>query len=307
MARTKSRPLNYWRNYFATAKDSNIFDIINHAITVAASDFPKDFSLQRDAIVARLFSIQSSGSDEELDHGGCKSEALIEADVSKESNISHDEVDRASTDEVLRIKEIFQNCNEDEANEVSMLDSLARLKIMAMTVETLEATAIGKVVSGLKKHGSKQIRDLARTIVDGWKVMVDEYFVTQKAKQQSSSDVLGEQNKSEQLVIKKQEVVAAKPSKASNNNETKIQCLDDEVAVQAKIEDTKRKLHQCYEHFENKKRQRMIQVLGDLPKPGPKLGSHTTNRHGKKPAGSANGRISDKLLKLEKEASLACK
>ncbi|PRQ57837.1 putative transcription regulator IWS1 family [Rosa chinensis] len=319
MARTKSRPLNYWRNYFETAKDTNIFSIIDHAIKVAASDFPKDFSLQKDRIVARLSCIQCLGNDEESAHGGCKSgsdsdgcEGLLEADVNKESNLS-DEADRVSIDdasqnidvEVLRIKEIFENSDKEKANDPSMLESLTRLKMMTMTVETLEATAIGKVVSGLKKHGSKQIRDLARTLVDGWKVVVSEYLATQNSKQ-SSSDVLSKQNKNEQLVIKKQEVVAVKPIKASNNNEEKMQRLDDEVAAQAKIEATKRKLHERYEQIENTKKQRMVQVLDDLPKQGPKVGSHTTNLHGKKP-GSAHGRISDKLHRLKKQAGVVGK
>lgn len=318
-----SHPLNYWRNYFGTAKDSNIFSIIDHAIKVAASDHPKDFSLQRDRIVARLSSIQCLGSDEESGHGGCKSgsdshgcEGLLEADFSKESNAS-DEADQVSTDqqasqyidgEVLKIKEALQNSDKEKADEASMLESLTRLKMMTMTVETLEATAIGKVVSGLKKHGSKQIRDLARTLVDGWKVMVGEYLATQSSEQQSSPDVLAIQNKNEpEVKNKKQQVVAVKPNKAANNNERKMLCLNDEVAVQAKIEGTKRKLHESYEQIEKTKRQRMVQVLDELPKQEHKVGSHATNRDGKKPAGSAQGRISNKLLKLKKQASLICK
>ncbi|KAL6126098.1 hypothetical protein ACLB2K_074149 [Fragaria x ananassa] len=318
MARTMSHPLNYWRNYFGTAKDSNIFSIIDHAIKVAASDHPKG-SLQRDRIVARLSSIQCLGSDEESGHGGCKSgsdshgcEGLLEADFSKESNAS-DKADQVSTDqasqnidgEVLKIKEALQNSDKEKADEASMLGSLTRLKMMTMTVETLEATAIGKVVSGLKKHGSKQIRDLARTLVDGWKVVVGEYLATQSSEQQSS---LAIQNKNElEVMKKKQEVVAVKPNKAANNNERKILCLNDEIAVQAKIEATKRKLHESYEQIERTKRQRMVQVLDELPKQEHKVGSQATNRHGKKPVGSAQGRISNKLLKLKKQASLICK
>ncbi|KAL6128777.1 hypothetical protein ACLB2K_072132 [Fragaria x ananassa] len=298
MARTMSHPLNYWRNYFGTAKDSNIFIIIDHAIKVAASDHPKDFSLQRDRIVARLSSIQCLGSDEESGHGGCKSgsdshgcEGLLEAILVKR---------------VMQVMRLISD--KEKADEASMLESLTRLKMMTMTVETLEATAIGKVVSGLKKHASKQIRDLARTLVDGWKVMVGEYLATQSSEQQSSPDVLAIQNKNEPEVMnKKQEVVAVKPNKAANNNERKMMCLNDEVAVQAKIEATKRKLHESYEQIEKTKRQRMVQVLDELPKQEHKVGSQATDRHGKKPVGSAQGRISNKLLKLKKQASLICK
>lgn len=42
-----------------------------------------------------------------------------------------------------------------------------------MAKEILEATEIGEVVSGLRKHGSKLIRYLARELVDVWKVIVE--------------------------------------------------------------------------------------------------------------------------------------
>ncbi|KAL6124270.1 hypothetical protein ACLB2K_076784 [Fragaria x ananassa] len=293
MARTMSHPLNYWRNYFGTAKDSNIFSIIDHAIKVAASDHPKDFSLQRDRIVARLSSIQCLGSDEESGHGGCKNgsdshgcEGLLEADFSKESNAS-DKADQVSTDqasqnidgEVLKIKEALQNSDNEKADEASMLESLTRLKMMTMTGN-----------SGGNRN---------------WQ---GEYLATQSSEQQSSPDVLAIQNKNEPEVMnKKQEVVAVKPNKAANNNERKMLCLNDKVAVQAKIEATKRKLHESYEQIEKTKRQRMVQVLDELPKQEHKVGSQATNRHGKKPVGSAQGRISNKLLKLKKQASLICK
>lgn len=54
-----------------------------------------------------------------------------------------------------------------------MLEPLSKLKFMAMTKEILEATEIGEVVSGLRKHGSKLIRHLARELVDVWKVIVE--------------------------------------------------------------------------------------------------------------------------------------
>ncbi|KAA8529902.1 hypothetical protein F0562_034494 [Nyssa sinensis] len=46
---------------------------------------------------------------------------------------------------------------------------------MALSVDTLKATEIGKSVNGLRKHGSKEICCLARMLIDVWKDMVDEW------------------------------------------------------------------------------------------------------------------------------------
>lgn len=46
--------LDKWRDYFRTA-NSDIFDIIEHAVMVAATDCPKEFKLRRDKIAEMLF------------------------------------------------------------------------------------------------------------------------------------------------------------------------------------------------------------------------------------------------------------
>ncbi|KAK9290582.1 hypothetical protein L1049_008753 [Liquidambar formosana] len=210
----KSGNLDYWRNYFRSA-NSDIFDIIEHAIIVAASDCPKEFRLQRDRIAERLFSCkltrctgcdrvelavpggnEDEGCKSDFDVDGCEFEAggskeskvnssrddQGEMNMNQLSNFSYGEAE-ALTDEieevgqivgeVLRIKEIFYN-SEEESDSV-LYDSLRKLQLMALTVDTLKATEIGKAVNGLRKHGSKQIRHLARTLIEGWKDLVDEW------------------------------------------------------------------------------------------------------------------------------------
>lgn len=105
----KPGSLEYWRNYFRTA-NSDIFDIIDHAIMVAASDCPKEFRLRRDRIAERLFSsrlTRCSGCDrvelavpdgeeveEDDDDGGYKRRGFdrdgceFEAGGSKESKVN---------------------------------------------------------------------------------------------------------------------------------------------------------------------------------------------------------------------------
>ena len=111
----KSGSLDYWRNYFRTA-NSDIFEIIDHAIMVAASDCPKEFKLRRDRIAERLFSCKLSrclgcdrvelavpcggGEEDETEEeddsdGGCKSSGFerggceFEPGGSKESKNSN--------------------------------------------------------------------------------------------------------------------------------------------------------------------------------------------------------------------------
>uniref|UniRef100_A0A2P2KTT4 Uncharacterized protein MANES_08G061400 n=1 Tax=Rhizophora mucronata TaxID=61149 RepID=A0A2P2KTT4_RHIMU len=87
-----------------------------------------------------------------------------------------DEIEEESevVGEVLRIKDILLN-SRDESDSV-LFESLRRLQLMALTVDTLKATEIGKAVNGLRKHGSKPICHLARTLIEGWKDLVDEWY-----------------------------------------------------------------------------------------------------------------------------------
>ncbi|KAF9597317.1 hypothetical protein IFM89_017177 [Coptis chinensis] len=76
-------------------------------------------------------------------------------------------------EEVLRIKEHLSKT--EEASEDMILESLRRLKLMTLSVETLQATKIGMVVACLRKHKSKRISSFARTLVKEWKDLVDKW------------------------------------------------------------------------------------------------------------------------------------
>uniref|UniRef100_A0A0A9CSH8 TFIIS N-terminal domain-containing protein n=1 Tax=Arundo donax TaxID=35708 RepID=A0A0A9CSH8_ARUDO len=52
---------------------------------------------------------------------------------------------------------------------------------MQLSVSTLKATEIGRAVNRLRKHNSQQIRHLVRTLIEGWKVLVDEWVNTTNA------------------------------------------------------------------------------------------------------------------------------
>ena len=76
-------------------------------------------------------------------------------------------------EEVLRIEEILAT-KHDQSDSI-LFDSLRRLQLMVLSVETLKATKIERTINGLWKHNSKQIRHLVRTLIDGQKVLDDEW------------------------------------------------------------------------------------------------------------------------------------
>ncbi|KAJ8570315.1 hypothetical protein K7X08_037287 [Anisodus acutangulus] len=214
-----SEKLNKWRDFFGTA-NSDIFDIIEYAVMVAAIDHPKEFKLRRDGIAELIFTCNITncfGCDkvelvvpnaddivpnvdevvpntDDEDTIKCKFEFVKELEgcdvkenksemnVNKISNYSYSEAEALSDEieeesqtvgEVLRIKKIIDN-NQDESDS-NIYKSLRRLQLMALSVETLKATEIGKSVNALRKHSTNNIRHLARTLVEDWKVMVEEW------------------------------------------------------------------------------------------------------------------------------------
>lgn len=162
----KPGALDDWRDYFRTSS-SDIFDIIEHAIMVAASDCPQEFRIRRDRIAEKLFSCKlakcvvcdnvelsvpagGDGGDEvgggcckivKFEEGGggskgskvnsCRDDQVVEMNVmmNQLSNYSFgeaealtDEIEEESqiVGEVLRIKEILDNC-QDEVNFLELL------------------------------------------------------------------------------------------------------------------------------------------------------------------------------------------
>ncbi|MQL86215.1 hypothetical protein Taro_018751 [Colocasia esculenta] len=171
------RRLDYWRKYLRSA-NGGIFDVIEHAILVAASDCPKEFLVQRDRIAETLFSCQLarchgcdkvkqqfSPEEEEEDDleepgregdgvavGVEKDRKFSSMDDAEEvganrmvSNYSYDEAEALTEEmeeesqmigEVLRIKEIV--ANQDDEPDSLLFESLRRLQLMAISVETLK-------------------------------------------------------------------------------------------------------------------------------------------------------------------------
>ncbi|KAL8489285.1 hypothetical protein ACS0TY_025261 [Phlomoides rotata] len=216
-----SASLAKWREYFRTA-NSDIFTVIEHAILIAASDYPYDFKQNRDRIAELLFTCKVTKcfgcdrvelavpNDDGLENTEEKINSAIDFAGSKDSkeskansssrdneddlrevmginvnpitNYSYedaealtDEIEQESRTmgEVLRIKETFDG---DAMPEPLLLNCLRRLRLMNLSVETLKATDIGKSVNAMRKHRSKEIQNLARTLIEDWKVTVDTFL-----------------------------------------------------------------------------------------------------------------------------------
>ncbi|URD72690.1 hypothetical protein MUK42_25054 [Musa troglodytarum] len=211
---SSSGSVDYWRRFFRSA-NSDIFEVIEQAILVAASDYPQHFRSRRDQIVEKFSprfcrgaSAVTGSSCEgrgEEGHGSVRrSEKESKVDSSNDgpefsnpvvSNYTYDEAEALTEEmeeegqivgEVMRIKEILANHHEQSDN--FLFESLRRLQLMGLSVDVLKATEIGRAVNGLRKHNSKQIRHLVRALIDGWKVLVDEWVSATAAIADNSPD-----------------------------------------------------------------------------------------------------------------------
>ncbi|KAK9167850.1 hypothetical protein Scep_003041 [Stephania cephalantha] len=217
---SKPSAIDQWRKYFQRG-NTDIFEVIEHAIIVAASDYPNEFKIRRDGIAEKLFACRltrcigcervelaipeeeergvsfKSNSDgtgsgvegvrvKESNLNSCTTNEK-EMNENRGSNYSYDEAEALTEaieeenqmiGEVLRIKQVLENC-EDESSGV-LYDSLRRLQLMSLSIQILQATEIGKAVNGLRKHGSMEIRHLSRSLIEGWKEIVAEWVKVSK-------------------------------------------------------------------------------------------------------------------------------
>ncbi|PWA55057.1 methyltransferase-like protein 6 [Artemisia annua] len=250
MGSTEDSKSNVWRNYLLN-KNANIFDIIKMSIMLAAYDHPHEFRARRDKILETLYScelINCSGCDK------CSKPNMI--------NESPGNDETKMIDEVLRIKEILEKSGHESGSEPRMCVSLKKLQRMMLSVKTLEATGIGKTVKALQKHASKDVSQIARTLVKKWKTLVDEWL----SKQSNAAKPTSDEQKSELTdsegagcIEDKNELKKKKlhQGKSVKNMEKKRELTDSDggsCTTEEKYEATKRKLHEGYSENIKKKR-----------------------------------------------------
>ncbi|GKD77043.1 transcription elongation factor TFIIS/CRSP70 [Tanacetum coccineum] len=153
-------------------------------------------------------------------------------------------------DEVLRIKGVIDKSIEDE---FVLCDSLKKLQNMEMSIETLQKTGIGKTVSLLRKHVSKDVSETAMKLVKTWKDMVDE---TRKKKSSIAKPV-------SEIAKNQQSSVTCDQRCKPRDSDVKIgdQKGPTSTTIEKKLEASKMKLQRSYTEIESMKKKRKIQVL----------------------------------------------
>ncbi|CAN6312646.1 unnamed protein product [Urochloa humidicola] len=183
--------LEYWRGFFSGARAS-IFDAIDAAIRVAAADHPDALRARRDAIAERLYTALIAAPPPgaaRLPTPGQPALLLPEGAGSVPSLCSSDRAEVVTDDgggaalrnnshdavvaEALRVKAALSNAH--EKSEAELLELLQGLRQLEFSVEAIMATEIGMAVKPLRKHASKQIRQLVRSLIEGWKATVNEW------------------------------------------------------------------------------------------------------------------------------------
>ncbi|PKU81833.1 probable mediator of RNA polymerase II transcription subunit 26b [Dendrobium catenatum] len=265
MTNTK-RSLDYWRKIFSCAK-TDIFELIDKAILVAAVDYSNEFNDRKDQILEMLYAPQLSPNN---GYTNPKEEKNPHPDNHLESQI---------VGEVMKIKDILFN-NQNESDSI-LYDSLRTLQLLHLSVETLKATEIGRTVNVLRKHSSKQIQELARTLVNGWKELVDEWVKSAAANKLKEVSTIDNGNGYPSKLTSKQKPCShfsemkGKPSNSPQKNAEQ----SNETSDMSKLEISKRKLIEGYQRIEHAKKQRMIKIIDprDLP-----MDSHEKGRRKRK-------------------------
>ncbi|KAI3701780.1 hypothetical protein L6452_27118 [Arctium lappa] len=248
-------------------------------MVAASSNHPMKFQIKRNKIDDQtLFSCELIKQVSEDDGSYYYKQ---QSEIQQQTNIDA---------EVLKIKDILDKSTPHESESV-IYHSLSKLQHMGLSFKTLEATGIGKSVSALKKHESRDVRQIANALVKVWKGVVDEWINTTE---NMSASEHGEWNIINPPPIKKHSVHACKQQTTTipkeklgedsinkqstdylNMETNKFQISEkakghveeskkmdySERKIEEKLEATKRKLHQGYEEADKKKRQRRIQVI----------------------------------------------
>ncbi|WOL01837.1 putative mediator of RNA polymerase II transcription subunit 26b [Canna indica] len=202
---SSSGSLDYWRKFFRSA-NSDIFEIIEQAVVVAASDHPQEFRSRRDQMMEKFYTLllpRCFGCDRVDIRGAAAADGSVKREAEREtekeskvdsssdapeelnlaaSNCSYNETEALTEEiqeetqiarEVFRIKAILERVPVE--SDSVLFESLSHLQSFQLSVQVLKETEIGKTVNILRKHSSKQIRRLVRTLIESWKDVVDQW------------------------------------------------------------------------------------------------------------------------------------
>ncbi|KAF0930946.1 hypothetical protein E2562_038265 [Oryza meyeriana var. granulata] len=150
-------------------------------------------------------------------------------------------------------------------SEEAVVELLRALQAVPMTFQTLEATMIGKTISGLRKHSSEQVCDLAAALYKNWKALVNEHLARSSSSKPpaptktASALAAVHQAKKANTAAAHRPVPAAAPKTTACNkrkDETTLPDMDE-----AKLDAARKKLKERYREVETAKTQRKIQMI----------------------------------------------
>ncbi|THU56094.1 hypothetical protein C4D60_Mb11t13640 [Musa balbisiana] len=204
-----SDSLGYWRKYFRCCM-TNIFDVIRNAFLVASTDNPDEFVNHRDEMVEMIhtWSQRSScsaleaervdpnriGEDDDGSRRRPQEEIKVVGSVDdpgtskqpekgkRKVRFYNDEEEEPSDEpmeedtqigEVMRIKELVMKHKGEEADDI-LFELLRQLQTIKMSVNTIQVTGIARALRDLRKHKSKEIKQLFKALINDWKMIVEE-------------------------------------------------------------------------------------------------------------------------------------
>ncbi|XP_038979977.1 probable mediator of RNA polymerase II transcription subunit 26a [Phoenix dactylifera] len=179
---SNSYSLDYWRKLFRST-NTNIFEVVENAVLIAATDYPTEFAHRRDELVERIFTCRLDYRSW-LPSGGEENDEKEREEERREHKVGNElrngeapsnEVEEASrvVCEITRIKNVLKNWREE--SESVLLESLQRLQSMEISIQILKETKIGRTVKHLMRHESEEIQLLAQALIDGWRNVVKEW------------------------------------------------------------------------------------------------------------------------------------
>ncbi|KAK1262246.1 putative mediator of RNA polymerase II transcription subunit 26b [Acorus gramineus] len=254
----KTKTMEDWRDFFRRA-NTDIFDVIHNAIFIAASDCPGEFQSRRDGLTEKLFTTRSiltvPVADGEGRDGsrGCESCSEKSFKESNNSIITVDEVgelshkssctcDEIVVRDVMRIRQVLKQ--KDDQTEAELFDCLRRVGLMKISVEILKVTEIGRAVSDLRKHNSKRIRHLVRTLITCWRGVVDEWVSATTATTEMTPETVNPSVLNERIVPATQTAPTFEHTKSYNgiveDNKTKKQQPLCQVSIAEEKSQTKK-------------------------------------------------------------------
>ncbi|KAK1323854.1 putative mediator of RNA polymerase II transcription subunit 26c [Acorus calamus] len=148
----------------------DLWDLIDAAVSVAATDHPNELRSRRDGIVEHLFAPTSLHVSDHRHRPNVSRVPWHRRDGGGESPVEEDE-----QEEQIRIVAIKDQIEDPDQSEEGLCDLLQSLADMEITFKALKETDIGRHVNRLRKHPSSEVRRLVKLLVRKWKESVDEW------------------------------------------------------------------------------------------------------------------------------------